>query len=455
MSTATETPPAAPAPPAKPEAKQIFRSVALERLSSPEQLDQLMQVTTPRGWLLLVGVGALLVTALVWGVLGSVPERIPGQGILIRSGGVLEVEAPGDGRVTDVAVRVGDVVSEGQVVARIARQDLVLRIQQARAQVAELRRRHDQQRQFGERDVQLQGAWLAQRREQLRATIEAGESTLRALNDRIASEEQLVQQGLITRQALLATTQQRDQAEERVRQSRSELVQLDAEGGQVRNTNQKAVQESQAALTEAERELARLENELRTTSEVTSPYTGRVLEVMAEQGSMVDRGQPILTVDLTGKAVKGLEAILYIPSVHGKKIKPGMEVQIAPSTVKKEEFGYLLGTVTYVSDFPVTPQGMTRVLKNEQLVTTLSGDDAPYEIHVDLLPDPDNVSTYRWTSSEGPPLRIQSGTLATAGIVVERRRPILMVIPQLRKHTAAPADPPALAVHGAPAGGAP
>ena len=154
----------------------------------------------------------------------------------------------------------------------------------------------------------------------------------------------------------------------------------------------------------------------------------------------MDRGRPILTVDLTGRAVKGLEAIVYIPSVHGKKIRPGMEVQIAPSTVKKEEFGYLLGTVTYVSDFPVTPQGMQRVLKNEQLVTALSGQDAPYAIHVDLLPDPDNVSTYRWTSSEGPPIRIQSGTLASAGVVVERRRPILMVIPQLRRHTeAAPA----------------
>ncbi|HYR10947.1 MAG TPA: NHLP bacteriocin system secretion protein [Longimicrobium sp.] len=449
MSTAPETPPGAPDAPQKAEPRQIFRSVALERLSSPEQLDQLMQVTTPRGWLLLVGVGALLVTALVWGVLGNVPERIAGQGILIRSGGVLEVEAPGEGRVTDVAVRVGDVVSEGQVVARIARQDLVLRIQQARAQVGELQRRHQEQVRFGARDVQLQGAYLDQRREQLRASIEAGESSLRTLNDRIASEERLVQQGLITRQTLLATTQQRDGVEERVRQSRSELVQLDAEGGQVRNQNQKAVEESQAALTEAERELARLESELRTTSEVTSPYTGRVLEVMAEQGSIVERGQEILTVDLTGRAVKGLEAILYIPSVHGKKIKPGMEVQIAPSTVKKEEFGYLLGTVTYVSDFPVTPQGMTRVLKNEQLVTTLSGDDAPYEIHVDLLPDPDNVSTYRWTSTEGPPLRIQSGTLATAGIVVERRRPILMVIPQLRKHTAAPAAGSGLA-RGAP-----
>ncbi|HEX6041344.1 NHLP bacteriocin system secretion protein [Longimicrobium sp.] len=430
------TPAAAPAP-----KKEIFRSVALERLSSPEQLDQLMQVTTARGWLLLIGVAALLGTALTWGILGSVPERIGGQGILIRSGGVLEVEAPGDGRVTDVAVRVGDNVTEGQVVARIQRQDLVLRIQQARAKVNEARTQSQQQQAFGARDVELQAAYRAQRRAQLQATIDAGTSTLRALNDRVQSEEQLVQQGLITRQALLNTVQQRDQQEERVRQSRAELVQLDAEAAQTANNNRQAVLESQTRLTEAERELAQLENELRTTSEVTSPYTGRVLELIVEQGSMVNRGQPILTVDLTGRAVKGLEAILYIPSVHGKKIRPGMEVQIAPSTVKKEEFGYLLGRVTYVSDFPVTPQGMQRVLKNEQLVTALSGDDAPYEIHADLVPESRNVSGLRWTSSSGPPILIKSGTMATAGVVVERRRPVEMVIPQLRRQEAAGGGP--------------
>lgn len=439
MSIATEpgVPPRAPAEPARTAApkKEIFRSVALERLSSPEQLDQLMAVTTPRGWLLLFGVGALLATALVWGIVGSVPERIAGQGIL-TSGGVLEVEAAADGKVTDVSVRVGDHVSQGQVIARIDRPDLVLRIQQARALVQELRGRHQQQQRVGTRDVQLQGAALAQRRQQLRAAIAAARSSLAGHNERVASDEELFRQGLITKQELLATTEERNQAAGRLHQNESELVQLDALWGQVQNEADRAGQESASALTQAERELARLENELRTTGEVTSPYTGRVLEVMAEQGSMVNRGQPMLSVSLDGKTVKGLEAIIYIPSVHGKKIKLGMDVQIAPNTVKKEEFGYLMGKVTYVSDFPVTPQGMARVLKNEQLVTALSGNDAPYQIHVDLLPDPDNVSGFRWTSSEGPPLRIQSGTLASAGVVVERRQPILMVIPQLRRHTA-------------------
>ncbi|HEX2209032.1 MAG TPA: NHLP bacteriocin system secretion protein [Longimicrobium sp.] len=440
--TETETPPRAPASTRKAPRKEIFRSVALERLSSPEQLDQLMQVTTPRGWVLLAGVGLLLVTALVWGIVGSVPERIAGQGILIRSGGVLEVEAPGDGRVTDVAVRVGEDVSEGQIVARIDRPDLALRVQQARSRVADLRARHAQQQGIGARQVQTQEEYLAQRAVQLRAAIEAGERTLARLDEQIESQTDLVRQGLITRQTQLAKQQERDRVEAAVRQSRSELVQLDAQRGQVQNQAQQAEQETASALAEAEREVARLQAELRTATEVTSPYTGRVLQVMAEQGSEVIRGQPMLMVDLTGKGVKALEAVIYIPSIHGKKIRPGMDVQIAPSTVKKEEFGYLLGKVTYVSDFPVTPAGMMAKLKNEQLVAALSGDDAPYEIRVDLLPDPDNVSTYRWTSAEGPPIRIQSGTLASAGVVVERRRPVEMIIPQLRRRTPGPGRAP-------------
>lgn len=414
-------------------ARDIFRSVALERLSSPEQLDQLMQVTTPRGWLGLAAMGGLLVTAAVWSVLGNIPERINGQGILIRSGGVLEVESPSGGRVADLAVRVGEVITEGQVVARIDQQDLVDQIRQARAQVANLEAEARRLAEFGDRDARLQSAYLERQRTNLRQSIAAGETSMRALQQKIDNEQQLVAQGLITRQALLSTVQEFEGVKEKVRASRSELLQLDVQALQVTSKKEEERQGNLAKLYEARRELERLENQHRSTSEVTSLYTGRVLELMTEQGSMVERGNPILTVDLTGKAVKNLEAVVYIPSVHGKKVKPGMEIQIAPSTVRKEEYGYLLGRVTYVSDFPVTPQGMRRVLKNEQLVSALSGTDAPYEVHADLLPDPSSSSSYRWSSSGGPPIRLQSGTLAGASIVVERRRPILMVIPQLRR----------------------
>src|SRR5712692_1668862 len=62
--------------------RKLFRQTSLERLSSPEQLDQLLQVTTPQGWLALIGLGGLLIMALLWGVFGSVQNTKVGQGIL-------------------------------------------------------------------------------------------------------------------------------------------------------------------------------------------------------------------------------------------------------------------------------------------------------------------------------------------------------------------------------------
>ena len=95
----------------------------------------------------------------------------------------------------------------------------------------------------------------------------------------------------------------------------------------------------------------------------------------------------------------------------------------------------MVGRVTYVSDYPSTSRGMLRVLKNDKLLASLVGTDSPYEVHADLAVDEHTFSGYRWSSSQGPPLKIQSGTRAAAYITVASRRPIEMVIPLLREYT--------------------
>lgn len=59
---------------------QVFRKVTLERLSSPEQLDNLVRVTSPRGWLMLIGAGLILAAALYWGIFGTMITKAEGQG---------------------------------------------------------------------------------------------------------------------------------------------------------------------------------------------------------------------------------------------------------------------------------------------------------------------------------------------------------------------------------------
>jgi HlyD family secretion protein len=160
-----------------------------------------------------------------------------------------------------------------------------------------------------------------------------------------------------------------------------------------------------------------------------------VLEVMTEKGKLLNRGEPVLSLDLTGQTVQNLVAIIYVPSIHGKKVRPGMEVNVAPSTVPPEKYGMMVGRVTLVSDYPATPKGMLRVLKNDQLVRELSGGGAPYEVHAELVVDPSTRSSYRWTSSDGPPATIESGTVATGFFTLRSERPIARVIPLLREWT--------------------
>ncbi len=413
----------------------IFRKKSLQRLSSPEQLDQLMHVTDPKGWIALAAVGGLLLTAILWSFFGSIPTKVQGQGILVKSGGVFEVVSVGAGQVTDIAIQVGDDVQEGQVVARIAQPQLRERIQQARANLRELETQYAKVKQFGSKDLRLQSDYLGQQRANLEEGIAIAEERLGWLKEKIDSQENLLAEGLITKQALLSTKQAYYKTQDEIKANRSQLTRIQSQSLTKSNQNAQESMSWQFRINEAERVIKQLEDEHDLLSRVVSPYTGRVLEVMVESGNLVAAGVPVLRLDLVGRQVKDLEAVVYIPAVDGKRVKSGMEIQISPTTVKQEEYGFMLGGVTYVSDFPATTRGMMRVLKNQQLVQALSGGQAPFEIYADLKLDSKTASGFEWSSSAGPDMEIQTGTVCLATITVDERRPIELVLPILREFT--------------------
>ena len=99
--------------------KQLFRKAAIDKLASPEQLDVLMQVTSPKGWIALWSVGGILVGVVVWSIFGTIPERIDGQGILIRGGGLREIKATSQGVLTRLDLTINGSVMEGMEVGEI------------------------------------------------------------------------------------------------------------------------------------------------------------------------------------------------------------------------------------------------------------------------------------------------------------------------------------------------
>jgi HlyD family secretion protein len=172
--------------------------------------------------------------------------------------------------------------------------------------------------------------------------------------------------------------------------------------------------------------------ELGRNTQVTSPIEGRVLEIKVSAGSVLNVGTPLAAVEAEGST---LEALVYIPVDHGKTVKPGMEVRLEPSTVKREEFGTMVGIVVTVSEFPITPQGMAAVLHNDSLVTRFSKAGAPYAALVRLQRDESTATGYRWAVGSGPSLRLTSGTLTRAEITTREQRPLDLVVPMFKRLT--------------------
>ena len=57
--------------------KEIFRKKSLDKLKSPESLDESIKVTNPGVWLILAAVILLLVGACVWGAFGHIDSITP------------------------------------------------------------------------------------------------------------------------------------------------------------------------------------------------------------------------------------------------------------------------------------------------------------------------------------------------------------------------------------------
>lgn len=159
-----------------------------------------------------------------------------------------------------------------------------------------------------------------------------------------------------------------------------------------------------------------------------SPYAGYVRELRSDVGQLVTAGEALASVEMVDAP---LHAVVFVPTM-GKRIQAGMDAQVSPVTVRREEHGFMVGKVGFVSPQPATREGMQRTLGNEILVAQIATAGAPFLVEVELLRNPETPSGFRWSSGTGPGASVESGTLVSVQVVVERQRPISLVIPALR-----------------------
>ena len=96
-----------------------FRQSALDRISTPDEFDRLVRVTSPRYWIGLVGLLTVVVAAVLWAVLTTIPTTETGTGFLLPEGGLRQIQSPVDGQLDTLPLQRSDHVVAGQKLGEV------------------------------------------------------------------------------------------------------------------------------------------------------------------------------------------------------------------------------------------------------------------------------------------------------------------------------------------------
>lgn len=414
-------------------AAEFFRKAALEKLSTPEKLDQLIKVTSPKGWIALVTIILVLGVGITWSFWGNVKTKLNVVGVLL-GGEIHEVVATSQGQLLSLNVALGDSVKEGDVIATIEQPDLFQQIEEVKASLKEREFDLQQLLSYGNQDTRIQSELIQQQRSSIELQTQSDNKNLEFLKNQLETEKGLQSKGLITRSQVVNTEQQIEAAKNSIERLKGQMVQTSSQKLNLGFDLQQKINVNKQRIAETERRLKQLEERYDIQTNITSSYTGEVVEVLTDAGIIVRQGTPLFKLkngdQLTGNKLRG---VLYIPSQDGKKIKEGMEALVVPSTVQPQEYGFMKGKVTYVSDFPITQQGMMMTVKNDQLVSGLLSRGALFEVYVEFEKDENSYSGFKWTSAQGPEILINEGTSCMGKITVKTEPPATIVIPALKK----------------------
>ena len=75
-----------------------------------------------------------------------------------------------------------------------------------------------------------------------------------------------------------------------------------------------------------------------------------------------------------------------------------MSVKVSPSGVQREEYGYLLGSVVAVGDFPATSEAIVRTFENDALAKDMLAGGPVTELRVQFQSSSKTPSGFQWSS---------------------------------------------------------
>ena len=418
--------------PAPEQPGSLFRGEALKRFNSPEQLDQRINLIPPAMRVMALSLAVLLVAALVWAVLGSVPTLVTGQGVLLADGKPSHTVQPVvSGPVIELLVSRGQHVEAGALIARIEQVSLNTQLVSNTARVTMMEHNLARLKQAHEAELAKSDASFVRQQAAAQEQISAGKIRAQRLKEILDADEALLQRGLVSRLEVANARAQYDQTMLDVANASARAIQIESSAEGKRDSFADIERQKQEEIDALKAEGARLQAEVNIGSAVMAPVAGRIEEIRVGRGDVVSPGTVLVTI---GQATPhAFEILAVFSNDMAKRIAPGMDTHIRPVSVRKEEHGSMRGRVLSISELSVSKAELDAILRNSELTNNLMGDSSPLLAKIEVVIDKKTPSGFAWWGGQGPPFAVTRGTRVAVDVHVERRAPIALIIPALRR----------------------
>jgi len=412
--------------------KHIFSKEALEAASNPDEMDHALQVVRAKLWIPLFGIGIVVAVGLAWSFVGRMPVNVTGFGVLINPGNVKVVQSQAPGLVEKVSVKPGDQLQEGDIVAVLQQPALEQLLQQAKENYDEINKTNSEALEANQNQFLAQLASIERQKQLLTEGKELSGNVNQSLEKRNQALLELAKDNLVSSEMLLQSESSLVEIKTKMAGYDAQIQALDLSLEQAKQKNIQTEFTLKNQIDESRRAVEKMELQLENNRHIRSKSGGKVMQLMVSAGTAVAFGTPVLSV-ATDESTQAMKNLCYFSVKDGKKIKPGMTIQVTPSTVKRERYGSIVGKVVRVSSFPVSQEAAMNIVGSKELAFALTGQGAMIEVETELqgASSPDSESGYEWTS-RNPPVAVSQGTTTVNRVRVDDRAPITYVLPLLR-----------------------
>lgn len=413
----------------------LFRQVALDKVSNPDQLDRSLQIVRPLHWLGIWTLVLVLIGGFVWSILSTAPVTVQGQGLLLSTAGVVALSARSEGQVEAVLAKTGERIETGQPLVRLQRFAVLDAITAKKAELRGAQNTLTERMASYDQYLAMQAGLKATRRESIEVQLEQLKNQHQLQSKRIKDMKALLEKGFTSATAFNDEEIKLSDLENRIAKLHSDRIDLDVQQKGEDLRRQQEIRDAELRADILKNELANIEQDYERNRVLLAPVAATIAEFTVNPSDLVTTGQVLVRLmpDQTDKPddrhQTGLHAIVFIPNKDAKKVHKDMIAHVMPSTTRLQKDGFILAKVTDIAPMASSREGILRRFNSPTLVDSLLQLGAPFEVEMDLDDNPNAPSGYLWSSGRGPDIRLESGTFITAEVVVERKRIISLALP--------------------------